>query len=264
MSHYGIRAVYPEDDLFESKWYELPCFSKSRCFENKKRLDRSDDVGKSSESGGSKYCFYRDSYYVFVLALELWDLCRVWVSMAHRPSSSSSSPTDPEVPNMVRVKDSFVEAMQQQNTSLVQQNNVISQQLEAARIIWWLLLHHFNPRFDSPNPKPLSRSWPEGTNLAVEAGGKLGRAEAIDGDDATLFDKELLVITLNVVAEHGAKTLDAAVAETMDASVAKTKKTCLAVATLLLVALLGARSGSKGEAWRVSEFRACMMAENDG
>ncbi|WVZ23421.1 hypothetical protein V8G54_001965 [Vigna mungo] len=45
----------------------------------------------------------------------------------------------------------------------------------------------------------------EAADLAAEAGGKLGRVEAIDGGDATLSGKELLVITFDVVAEHGRK-----------------------------------------------------------
>jgi len=42
----------------------------------------------------------------------------------------------------------------------------------------------------------------EAADLAAEAGGKLGRVEAIDGGDAALSGKELLVIALDVVAEH--------------------------------------------------------------
>lgn len=42
----------------------------------------------------------------------------------------------------------------------------------------------------------------EATDLAAEAGGELGGVEAIDGGDATLSGEELLVIAVDVVAEH--------------------------------------------------------------
>ncbi|WVZ22679.1 hypothetical protein V8G54_001223, partial [Vigna mungo] len=113
----------------------------------------------------------------------------------------------------------------------------------------------------------------EAANLTAETGGKLRRVEAIDDGDATLSGKELLVITLDVVDKHKHKaetkktrlrSFRRCRAETLGTAVAKTKKTRLAAATLLLTTLLGARSGTKGEARRVSEFRDCMMAKNDG
>ncbi|KAG2409018.1 uncharacterized protein HKW66_Vig0038400 [Vigna angularis] len=56
--------------------------------------------------------------------------------MARRspPPPPSPSPAQSDVSNLVRVMESFVVAMQQQNASLIQQNTVALQQLEAARV----------------------------------------------------------------------------------------------------------------------------------
>ncbi|BAT88879.1 hypothetical protein VIGAN_05251500, partial [Vigna angularis var. angularis] len=53
--------------------------------------------------------------------------------MASRPSSPPS-PVRSDVSNLVRVMESFVVAMQQQNASLMQHNTMALQQLEAARV----------------------------------------------------------------------------------------------------------------------------------
>ncbi|KOM45670.1 hypothetical protein LR48_Vigan06g097600 [Vigna angularis] len=115
----------------------------------------------------------------------------------------------------------------------------------------------------------------EATDLATEASGKLGRVEAIDGNDATLSGKELLVITLDVVAEHGREAhsgdhhaflgvLLALRGRDLGRHRGRHEEDVLNAATLLLAALLGVQSESKGEAQMLSEFSACMMAENDG
>ncbi|KAG2410749.1 Tubulin-folding cofactor [Vigna angularis] len=60
------------------------------------------------------------------------ELCANIKKMA--PSPPPPPPTNHEVPGLVRMMESFVVALQQQNTSLVQLNTIAMQQLEAARV----------------------------------------------------------------------------------------------------------------------------------